>query len=83
MSSIEQIAFAQKDTESSYQCELFSRKAYLKNHIQRHQSTKRHPCSLCTKTFSSKGHLTAHMLQHHNKIKKRFHCSYSLFINKV
>ena len=78
MSSIEQIAFAQNDTESSYQCELckktFSRKAYLKNHIQRHQSTKRHPCSLCTKTFSSKGHLTAHVLQHHNKIKKH-NCS--------
>ena len=74
MSSIEQAATTTTDTDMSFQCNLckksFSCKAYLNNHIRRHQSTKRIPCELCDKTFSSKGHLTAHVLQHHNKITK-------------
>ena len=73
MSSIEQAATTTTDTDTAFQCNLckksFSCKAYLNNHIRRHQSTERIPCELCDKTFSSKGHLTAHVLQHHNKIK--------------
>lgn len=55
MSSIEQAATT-TDTDTAFQCNLckksFSCKAYLNNHIRRHQSTERIPCELCDKTFS-------------------------------